>query len=128
MCIGVDFALIHQAALVVVQEFDGVLDGNHVLVALAVDLVEHGGKRGGLAGPGWSGDQDEPAGLVTKSLHDQREAEGVKSFDVPGNGAEYGAHSAALVEAVTAEARQVLQAEGKVQLQVLFKAVLLCVG
>src|SRR5215472_2671401 len=125
MGVGVDFALIHQAALVVVQELDGVLDGDHMLVALAVDLVEHGGERGGLTGAGWPGDEDEPAGLVAKPLHDSRKAESVKSLDVPRNRTEHGANCAALVEAVAAEACQVLQPEGKVQLQVLFKAMFL---
>src|SRR6202007_1138366 len=117
MRIRVDFALIHQAPLVVVQEFDGVLDRDHVLIALAVDFVEHGGECGGLAGSGWSGNEDEPARLVAKPLHDCWGAESVKSLDIPGKGAEHGADGAALVEAVSAETRQVLQPEGKVQLQ-----------
>ena len=128
MRIGVDFALIHQAPLVVVEEFDGVLDGDHVLVALAVDLVEHGGEGGGLTGAGWSSDENEPAGLVAKPLHDRGQAESVKSLDVPRNGAEHRADGATLVEAVSAEARQVLQTKRKVQLQVFFKAMLLRVG
>src|SRR5208337_2034986 len=43
MRIGVYLALVHQALLVVVQKLDGVLDGDHVLFTLGVDLVEHGG-------------------------------------------------------------------------------------
>src|SRR5215831_17397417 len=128
MRVGVDFALIHQAALVVVQKFDGILDGDHVLVALAVDFVEHGGECRGLSGAGWPGDEDEPARLVTETLYDRGESESVKSLDVPKNGTEHRADGAALVEAVSAETHQVLQTEGKVQLQVLFKAMLLRVG
>src|SRR5690242_21323108 len=97
MRIRVDFALIHQAPLVVVEEFDGILDGDHVLIALAVDFVEHGGKRCGFSGAGWAGDENKPAGLIAKTLHDGREAESVKSLDIPGNGAEHCAHGAALV-------------------------------
>jgi len=76
----VDFALIHQALLVIVKELDGVLDGDHVLFTFAIDLVEHGGERSGFAGTRWSGYEDEPAGLVTQALYDQRQSESVKTL------------------------------------------------
>jgi len=64
MGVGVHFALVHQALLVIVKKLDGVLDGDHVLFTFAVDLIEHGRERGGLPGTGWSGDQDESARLI----------------------------------------------------------------
>jgi len=67
-----DFALIHQALLVIVKKLDGVLDRDHVFFTFAVDLVEHGRERGGLAGARGSGHEDESAGLVAQSLDDQR--------------------------------------------------------
>src|SRR5207302_1356460 len=59
--VRVNFALIDEAFLVVVQKFDRVFDRNHVLFALGVDLVEHGGERRGLTGTCWSRDQDKSA-------------------------------------------------------------------
>ena len=50
--VGVQFALVDQAVLVHVHEFDRILDGEDVIVALGIDLVDHGGQRGGLAGAG----------------------------------------------------------------------------
>src|SRR5258708_7149414 len=128
MGVRVDFTLIHQALFVIVKKLDRVLDGDHVLFAFAVDLVEHGSERGGLAGTRRSGDEDESAGLVAQSLHDQRQSQSVKPFDLPRNGTEDGADGSSLVENVAAEARQILQTEREVQLQVLFKTVLLGIG
>src|SRR5260370_560435 len=118
-----DVALIHNALLVIMKKLDGVLDGNHVLFTFAVDLVEHGSERGGFAGACWSGHQDQSAWLVAQSLHDQRQSESVEAFDFPWNRTEDGANGSPLIENVAAEASQVFQAEGKVQLQVLLEAV-----
>ena len=56
-----DFALVDEAALVAVQEFDGVFDGDEVIGAVGVDAVDHGGERGGLTGTGGAGDEDQAA-------------------------------------------------------------------
>ena len=40
-----DFALVDEAALVAMQEFDGVFDGDEVIGAVGVDAVDHGGER-----------------------------------------------------------------------------------
>src|ERR1700747_2387627 len=125
MRVRVDLALVHQALLVIVKKLDGILDGDHVLFTFAVDLVKHGGERGGLTGTSRAGNKDKSSGLVAQSLHDQRQSESVKALDLPGNRTENGADSAALIENVAAEASQIFQAEGEVQLQVFFEAVLL---
>ena len=59
--VGEDLALVDDAALVLVHELDRVLDRDDVLVALAVDLVDHGRERGRLAAAGRAGDQHEAA-------------------------------------------------------------------
>src|SRR6266403_1749284 len=125
MCVSVDFALIHQAFLVIVKKLDGILDGDHVLFTFAVDLVKHGSERGGLAGARRAGHKDESTGLVAQSLHDQRQSKSVEAFDFPRNRTKDRAYSTALIENVAAKASQVFQAKGKIQLQVFFEAVLL---
>src|SRR6266404_6095899 len=125
MRVGMNFALIDEALFVIVKKLYGVLDGDHVLFAFAVDLVQHGGERSGLARTGRAGDEHEPAGLVAKPLDDQRQAQCIKTFDFPGNGTEDRADRPALIETIAAEARQVFQAERKVQLQIFFEAMLL---
>ena len=77
--VGVHFALVDHAVLVHVHEFDRVFDGQDVFVALGVDLVDHGGQRGGLAGPGRPGHQHQPARLVAQLAHDGRQAQLVEA-------------------------------------------------
>ena len=70
LCIRVDFALIQTSALfVIVKELDRIFDGDHVLVALVVDLVEHRGEGGGLSGTGRTGDEHQAARLLAKTFH-----------------------------------------------------------
>ena len=69
-----------------------------------------------------------PRGLSHMPFTTVRQAQRVETLDLPWNGPEHRAHRAALIEHVAAEARQVLQAERKVQLQIFFEAVLLRVG
>ena len=59
--VGADLALVHDAALVAVQELDRVLDGHDVTGALPVHDVDHRGQRRGLARSRGAGDDDEPA-------------------------------------------------------------------
>ncbi len=50
--VGAELALVDEALLVRVQELDRVLDRHDVLLARAVDLVDHRRQRGGLARAG----------------------------------------------------------------------------
>src|SRR5882757_5413332 len=111
MSVRVDFALVHQALLVIVKKLNGVLDGDHVLFTFAINFIEHGSERGGLAGSRGARHQDESAGLVAQALHDLRQSESVESLNFPRDGAEDGANRASLIENVAAKTRQVLQAK-----------------
>src|SRR5579859_8116532 len=128
MRVSVNLALVHQAFLVVMQKFDGVLDGDHVLFALAVNLVEHSGERRRFSGTRRPGNQNESTRFVAKPLYNEGQTQGVKALNLPRNGTKNGADSAALIENVAAKSGQVFQSEGKVQLEVFLEAVLLCVG
>ena len=59
-----DLALVDDAALVLVDELDRVLDREDVLGARAVHLVDQRRERRRLARAGWAGDQDEAARLL----------------------------------------------------------------
>src|SRR6202035_2784038 len=117
--VGVELALVYDALLVAVQVLDRVLDGDDVLVALAVDLVEHGRQRRRLAGAGGSGDEDQAARLLAQPFDDRRQAQLAEAADLVGDLPEGGGDGAALVEDVGAEAGEPLDAEGEVDLQVL---------
>jgi len=106
--VGVHFALVHQALLVVMEELDGVLDGDHVFFALGVNLVEHGSQGGGFSRTGRTRHQHETTRFVAKASDDRRQTQGVEVFYFPGNGTKNGGHGAALIENVAAETRQIL--------------------
>ena len=89
--VGVHFALVDQAVLVHVHEFDRVLDGQDVVVALAVDLVDHRGQRGGFAGAGRPGDQHQSARLVAQLADHRRQSQLVEGLDLEGNDTKHGA-------------------------------------
>jgi hypothetical protein len=64
-----DLALIDDAPLVVMENFDGILNRDDVPIASAVDVVDHRGKRSGLSGAGGSCDQNQTTGFIGKSAH-----------------------------------------------------------
>src|SRR5260370_42314182 len=90
MRVGMDFALIPKALLVIVKKLDGVLDSDHVLFTLVIDFVEHGSERGGFTRTRWSSHEDKSAGLVAQAFHDERQSQSIEPFDFPGNGTEHG--------------------------------------
>ena len=59
--VAVHLALVDQAVLVLVDVLDRILDGEDVLVALGVDLVDHRRQRRRLAAAGRPGDEHQPA-------------------------------------------------------------------
>src|ERR1700676_48455 len=128
MRVGMHFALIHEASLVIMEKFDGVLDRNHVLFALAVDLVEHGRERRRLSGAGRTGDQYQAARLVAQVLYDEWQTESVKTLDFPGNGTKNRCDGPTLLEKVAAEAGQIFQPERKIEFKVFLETVFLRVS
>ena len=60
-CVRADLALVDDALLVPVHELDRILDGEDVLGARAVDLVDDRRERRRLTGAGRAGDEHEPA-------------------------------------------------------------------
>src|ERR1019366_9203483 len=128
MRVGMKLTLVDDTALVGVQKLDGILDGDDVLVPLAVDLVDHCREGGRLARAGWAGDEHETAGTVADVFDDRRQPELAKPEALVGNLAGNGGPGAALIEQGGAEAGQTFDAEGEVELQVLLEAVLLRIG
>ena len=77
-------ALVHQAALVVVHELDWILDGDDVVVPVAVHVVEQGGERGRLARAGGAGDEHEPLREEAQVEDRLREAHVLRRADLGG--------------------------------------------
>ena len=103
--VGGDLALVHERFLVLVHELDRVLDRDDVGAALGVDLVDHRGQRGRLAGAGRAGHEDEALRLLGELLDDRGKLEVVERADLVGNHADRGARRAPLPVDVAADAR-----------------------
>lgn len=65
-----DFAVSDVAALGGVHEFDGVFEGEDVVVAVFIDMVNHGGHGGGFSGADGAGDEDEAVLVAAKGFED----------------------------------------------------------
>src|SRR5208283_2499249 len=113
MGVGVNFALVHQALFVVVEELDRIFDRDHVLFTLGVDLVEHGRQSGGFAGAGRSGNENQAARLVAHVLDDGGQTQCIEALNLPRNGTEHGAHCSPLIENIAAKSSQVLKPKEK---------------
>ena len=59
--VRMQLALVDHAVLVHVHEFDRIFDGQDVLVALGIDLVDHRGERRGFTGASRSGHENQSA-------------------------------------------------------------------
>ena len=64
--IGMQLALIDQAALVRMQVFDRIFDRDDVFMALSVDLVDHRRDRRRLTGTGRAGDEHQASRLLAQ--------------------------------------------------------------
>ena len=72
--VDLDLALVDDRLLVAVEELDRVLDGDDVLAALGVDVVDHRRQGRGLARAGGPGAEDEAALLLGDLLEHHRAA------------------------------------------------------
>ena len=110
------------------QELDGVLDGDDVMRAGLVDLVDDGGQRGGLARAGRPGDQDEAPRLVTERVEHLGQTQVVDRLDLDGHHPEGRRQSSALEEGVHAKASHAVERVGEVHLPVGLELLALVLG
>src|SRR5712692_10141608 len=113
--VGPDLALVDDAALMAVDELDGILDRDDVPLELAVDLVDHGGEGRALARPGGARHEHQPAGPLGELRDHGRQAQLLERLHVEGNLPDHERHAAALLEAVAAESGEVLDPKGEVE-------------
>jgi hypothetical protein len=115
-----DFALVDQALLRFMHEFDRVLDGQDVAVVVFVDVIDHRRQRRRLARTGRPGDQHDAARVLGNFLEDFRAVQLFQRQHLGRNGPEDGGGAALLVEGIDPETRQVGNLEGEVALQRFF--------
>ncbi|MNT44780.1 hypothetical protein D3C72_1813210 [compost metagenome] len=116
-----DFTLIDQAFARFVDELDGIFDGEDVVMAMVVQVIDHCRQRGGLAGTGRAGHQHQAAGRIGHLAEHVAHAQFVHAQDSGRDRAEHRASATALVEGVDPKARHAGHFEGKVGFQVFFE-------
>src|SRR5207342_2392361 len=114
--VDADFALGDDAAIVLVHEFDRVLDGDDVARGIHVAVADHRRERSGLAGTGGAHEQDDAALGHRQGLDDRRQAQFLDRRDLGLDPAQHHADLVALVEAGHAEAADAGHADGEVAL------------
>src|SRR5690606_35316670 len=120
-----DLALVDDAALVPVHELDRVLDGQDVAALFTVDLVDHRGERRALPRAGRPGHEDEVARPFGELGHDGRQLQLFELLYAERDLPDRDGNAPALAVDDPAEARQLLNPEGEVELFLLLEALLL---
>ena len=110
-------ALVDQAFLGLVYEFDGIFDGEDVVVAIVVDEIDHRGQRRTLARASGTRDEDQAARDHTDVPEGLAHVQVFHSQDFGRNGSKYRARTAVLIEGVDPEARDARHLEREVGLE-----------
>ncbi|MNT06846.1 hypothetical protein D3C72_1415290 [compost metagenome] len=117
MRIAMHFALVDQALLRGVHEFDRILDSEDVAVFVLVDVVDHRRQRGRLARTGRAGHQDQALRLLDHLAEQRRAGQVFQGQHFGRNGAEHRTGATVLVERIDTEARQRRDLEGEVDFE-----------
>ena len=112
--VAMQFALMNGGAFVVVQELDGIFDGDDMVVFLAIDAVEQHGESGRLAGSSRAGDEYDAIAQFGHIGQVRRQTKRSKVRDGGGYYTHHDGATAALDEDVDAEASHAGQAVGNV--------------
>ena len=122
-----NLTLVDQTLFRLVNKFDGVFDGQDVLVLGAVNVVHHGSQTGGFARTGWSGYQYQSARVAGNLFEHIAHPEVIHTEDLGGNGSEHGASTAILIEGVNPKASYARYFEGEIGFEELFKVLALLI-
>src|SRR6202167_825360 len=122
------FALIDETLFIAVQIFDRVFNGDDVLGAQRIDAVDHGRQRGGFAGTGGAGGENQAALLFANGGENAREFEFFDGANFCGDDAQDHADVAALLEDVDTKASEAGDAVSHVEFSGFFELLLLAIG
>ena len=113
--VGAHLALVDGPEAVPMHVLDGVLDGEDVAAPPAVDVVDHGRQRGGLARPGRARHQDQPRRRLDHALDDGGKAEVLQRGDLGRDHPQGQARRTPLEEDVAAHPGMLLPGKGEVE-------------
>ena len=110
------FALVHQRLLVAVEELDGVFDGDDVLPALAVAVIQHRRQGGRLTAAGAAQKNHQPALSHDDVLERQRQIQFLDSRNPLLDQPQHHAGAAALGEGADPKPGEIGEMQGKIEL------------
>ena len=119
--IDTDFALGHQTILVVMHEFDRILDGNDMTMRVAIAVVHHRCQRGRLTRARAAYEDDQATLGHRDILQDRRQVEFVETGDLGVDDTQHHARAATLHEGIDTKTRHARQGDGEVTFLVLFE-------
>ena len=114
-------ALVDQRFFALIDVLDGVLDGQDMLGAALVDMLDHRRQRRGFAAAGGTGDQDQTARLVRHLLQHGGQPQLRQRGDMVVEQAQGGSQLILLHKHVGAAAGAVRRGNGKIGVQTFFQ-------
>ena len=109
-----DFALGDDAVFMLVDKFNRIFDGDNVVEAVFVSIVDKGGEGSGLARTCTADKNNQTAFSEGDVFQNRWQIERFKFRDIAGNGAEYQSSCAALNHGIDTEAAGIGQADGEI--------------
>ncbi|MNV29859.1 hypothetical protein D3C71_1211050 [compost metagenome] len=119
--IAVDLTLVDQALARLVDKLDRVFNGEDVVMAMVIEVVDHRRQRGGFAGTGRAGHQHQTAGSVGHFAKHFSHAQFVHTLHFRRNGAKHRTRATALIERIGPKTRHTGDFKGKIDFQMLLK-------
>ena len=102
-----NLAMLHQAILAAMHKFDRIFHRDDMVVPLQVRVIHHRSERGGLAGTGRAGDEDETFLQEREFFQDWRKAQILDRQHLRRDQTEDGRNAVFLLEKVGAITRHV---------------------
>src|SRR3954468_7775972 len=117
-----DFALFNGGFDVFKNELDRIFESNNVIGVVLVDVLDHGGQRGGFAGTGGAGDENDSTGSFGDFFENGEQAKFVELGNAGFNVAHGQAPFAALLEAICTKAADAWNEIGEVAFAIFVEA------
>jgi len=123
--VAMHLALVDQGPAGLVDEFDGVFQGEDVLAPVLVEVIDQRRQGGRLARTGGPGHQHQAARQLGDTLEHRAQPEVFQALDLGGDVAKHRAHATRLLEHIHPESPDTGQFEGEIRFKRCFEILLL---
>ena len=123
--VAVDFSLIHQAPLALMDKLDRILNREDMVVPVVVNEIDHRREGRRFTRASWSGDQNQTSGQHGDIPEHLSHAKLIHRQHLRRNRSEYRSCTAIVIKGVNPKARHIGHFEGKIRLEKLFEVLAL---